>query len=484
MKPVPRSPEQAEVATDLLDRCRWGGTKVTWDDVVGHESAKRELKVVAEQIRRQSTAERLGLTAVKGILLMGPAGSGKTMLAKALATSVGRPTYVIPASEVDARTLRRVYESLAEQPALVIWDEVDVLIRNRWGRNAPEEGRLAAAFCAALDGVESIAGPITVGLTAEDEWSLDRTAIRAGRLTTKIVLDLPDREERRRLWERYVAQVPVIGAIDFDKVADRSGEMSGAEISAAVMVAVGLSMVDGVDALTPGLLDEVLLRRHHVTEPAEKRTEQDLRRSAIHEFGHAVYAALVFGHDAVASVSLADVGDDSGGRTRLTDRFRGGHAQSRELMVSLAGMAFAGYVAEEFAFGPTGVSAGCTDDVAKATQILRQLASSLGASDTIGLVDLDGIERGEHSDRGAAEMRYALWEAVRLDARRSLDGVRQTLAGWQTEIEALAETLVAADNHTLSGRELAAAFGSMRLPSGSSRGESSASRGPVAPGSR
>ena len=277
----PTETDSSATVAELLERWRWRGDPVAWDDVVGHEPAKRELKVAAEQIRRHSTAQRLGLTTVKGILLSGPAGTGKTLLAKALATAVDRPAYVVPAGEVDARILRGLYEALEGQASIVILDESDVLLRGRWGRSAPEGGRLVASFCAAIDGIHSISGPVTLALTAEGEYALDPAAVRAGRLTTKVTLGLPTAEERRTLWMRSVALVPTLGPVNLERATERSVGMTGADIAASVMVAVGLSMVDGQDALTDDLLDEVLTRRHHVVERV--RREPDMRRTAVHE---------------------------------------------------------------------------------------------------------------------------------------------------------------------------------------------------------
>ena len=162
----------------LLDRCRFRGAAVGWDDIAGHEAAKRELRVVAAQVQRHSVAQRLGLTVVSGVLIVGPAGSGKTLLAKALAGAVERAVYVIPSAEVEAATIREVYQALAAEPCVVVWDEADVILRSR---RVAERGAKAAAFCSALDGVNAIIGPITVCLTAEANGpSMRRPSAQAG----------------------------------------------------------------------------------------------------------------------------------------------------------------------------------------------------------------------------------------------------------------------------------------------------------------
>lgn len=118
-----------EATRALLERCQYQGPAATWDAVVGHEAAKRELAVVAEQYRRSDVTERLGLTLVKGILLMSAPGVGKTMLARALAGSITRPMYVIPSAEANASVIREVYAALRQRPCVVVWDEADVTTR-------------------------------------------------------------------------------------------------------------------------------------------------------------------------------------------------------------------------------------------------------------------------------------------------------------------------------------------------------------------
>lgn len=438
-----------------LDRWRHRGARVTWDDVIGHAAAKRELRVVTEQIRRHSVAERLGLTMVKGIVLFGPPGSGKTMLAKALAAAVERPVYVIPAAEVDAELVRSIYDQLAAERCVIVWDEADILLRQRDSHNALDDGRIVAALCSALDGVMPITGPVTVALTAEREWMLDASALRAGRLTTKITLRPPRRPERLVMWQRYAAAVPVVGELDLEEAAERSVGMTGADIEAAVMVALGLSLVDGVDALAQPYLTEALLRHHHVEELPQPTVDQ-LQRTAVHEAGHTAWASLYWGPAAVASVSIREA-DTANGRTSLSDEIEDANRSTRADLWGHVGMGFAGLVAEELLYGNDEVNGGgCENDISRATLVVRRLIGELAGSPQLGAVSVDTIEYGANSDRGSERMRAALWDLASAECRRIKAQVEVALGANTVPIQAIADRLVDAPDLTLSGPLLTA----------------------------
>ena len=440
----------------LLERCVYTGPGIDWDEIVGHEGAKRELAVIAEQYRRTSVAERLGITPVRGVILMSVPGAGKTMLARAVARSITRSMYVIPAAEADATVIREVYQHLRETPCVLVWDEADVLLRDRQRSNALEGGRTVAALCAALDGIDPLHGPVTICLTAESEWGLDESVLRSGRLSTKIVLGLPDRDERRRLWEMYTARVPVQGELDLETITDRSSSFTGADVEATVLSALGLSMVAGIDALDGTLLNEAVLRRGHVCEEAEPSREA-LRARAIHESAHTIHATLTWGPNAVASVTIQR-GANNGGLTSLTDRIREDGIQDRARIRELAGFSLAGLVGEELIRGAEHASSGCSDDVSKATRLLRGLVADIAASDAVGPIDVDGLESGQSSDRGSERMRSTLYDEVTAEARVVRDAVRAMLAPRTAAIEALADRLLAARDRTLSGPTLTEAL--------------------------
>jgi ATP-dependent Zn protease len=434
----------------LLDRCRYRGQILDWDQIIGHAPAKRELAVVAEQHRRRPVAEALGLTLVKGIIIMGEPGCGKTLLARALAGSIDRPVYVIPAAEADAVLIRKVYDALRDSACVIVWDEADIILRSRLRSAESADRRTVASFCAALDGLDSGSGPITIALTAADEWQLDDSAMRSGRLTTKVMLRAPDRDERRLLWDLYTAGVPIVGTLDLERATDRSVGMNGADIQATVLTALGLSMVAGVDALDDAHLDEAILRRGHVQErhlpePAE------LKVRALHEAGHAVFAALTWGPEAVATITLTPV-RLSAARTQLADWLREDELPDRSRMREMAGMALAGMVAEELVRGEDHVSTGCGDDLSKATRYLAGFAGDLGGAAHLGPVALDEFEAG--SNRGSEAMRSLHFEIVWRDSIRLHDEVRSALRPQIPLLLSVRDAVLAADDNTLSGEAL------------------------------
>lgn len=439
----------------LLERCRYDGPATEWSDIIGHEPAKRELAVIAEQYRRSSVAERLGLTLVKGLLIMSVPGAGKTMLARALAGSITRPMYVIPSSEATATVIREVYAHLRDTPALLVWDEADVILRDRLRPNALQSGRLVAQLCASIDGIDALRGPVTLCLTAEGEYGLDESALRSGRLSTRIVLGLPDRGERLRMWKLYTSRVPIRGELDLEAATDRSTSFTGADVEATVLAALGLAMVSGVDALDDAHLMEAILRRGHVGDEPEP-SEEAMRSRAVHEASHALFGALTWGPAAVATVTLRPSQPTHGGRTSLADEIREDGIQDRARIRELAGFAFAGLVGEELIRGPEHVTMGCSSDVAKATALLRDLVADVAASDGIGPVAIDGLERGHASDRGSELMRAQLYEEVAESARSTRAWVRTVLVTHAAAIDQLAGRLLEAKDQTLSGATLTA----------------------------
>jgi cell division protease FtsH len=216
------------------------------------------------------------------------------------------------------------------------------------------------------------------------------------------------------LWERAVASVPIAGSLDLDRIANDTGGFTGADIVATVTVALGLAMVDGDDALTPGALDEAIGRDHHVTEtetPDLPDWPADQWAEAVHEAGHAIWAAQAFGPSAVAEVQLFRQGF-TGGHTRLEEAALGRRNRRSSIRAAVR-FTYAGLVAEELVLGDDEATVGARDDVRRATELLRELIGSSGATAAFGPLSANEIEDGLRSDRVSDAMRELLWLTVR-----------------------------------------------------------------------
>ena len=354
----------------FLERCRFTDLPTDWSAVVGHDHAKRELRVVAAALSRRDLAERLGVPLVKGILITGPSGSGKTLLARAFAGSVDRAVFVLSAAELTPSRIRRIYAALADVPCVVVIDEIDLIALRSYGRAGRQ--RTVGALCVALDGVVPVSGPVTVGLTAELIDSFDPSVVRSGRLTTKIVLEEPTRPERLALWRMYIHAIPSVGMLDLEEAADRSQGMTGADISATALAAAGLAMADGLEALDQVHLDEALERRGLVRrKPVDDAVAR--RAVAIHESGHAVFAYALFGGAALNEAGISRTGSGEGHvtlRAEWTDA-QDLHGHHWRLLTRLS---LAGLIAEEILLGSTATTLGSEKDLAHATGLVLRAA--------------------------------------------------------------------------------------------------------------
>jgi cell division protease FtsH len=439
----------------FLERSRFTGLPTDWDAIVGHDHAKRELRVVAAALTRRDLAERLGVPLVKGIVINGPPGSGKTLLARAFASTIDRPVFVLSAADLNAARIRRVYEVLADIPSVVVIDELDIVARRAYGR--ANRSRTVGALCVALDGVVPVTGPITIGMTAEDLDDLDPSVLRSGRMTTKIRLDLPDRTERLALWQRYTADIPTSGSLDLATAADRSQSMTGADISATALAAAGLALADGAEALDQVHLDEALERRGLVRRPPSD--DALARRSvAVHEAGHAIFAFTALGPDAVNEVAIARTGRGEGHTGLRTEWANENEWRGRRWRLGVQ-MSLAGLIAEELADPKHGPSFGSETDIANATDLVQR-ALDAGLVAGFGRISTDRLEKGpdpdSYDERGSEAMRESIWTSVRAEIELAETACRAVLAPQVAAIDALAAILLEAGG--LSGTSLVEAL--------------------------
>ncbi len=419
-----------------------------WTDLVGHGAAIARLQEVVAKLRLPPAERRaLGLRCGAGVVLTGRAGTGKSLLARATATALGRAAVVPPTAELDPALIGELYAALAAaEPTVVILDEAEALIGDPdWHATDQAAQR---ALLAALDGVAERpeAAPITLALTTADAAHLSVAATRPGRLAPRIALDLPTREERREIVRRATEGLPGAATLDLARIAERTTTWSEAELAALPELAITRALLlPGAPSLRDELVLELIGERYLIRDPLAPE-RQDHAAIARHEAGHAIYGRLTWGPGAVTSVQVGE----RDGSTALAEPVavrRRGPAELRRL----AGLRFAGAAAEQLLFGRDGVTAGADQDRREATEQLTAAYELTHPHD-------EAVLEGPGWPHGAEAMRRARYEAVRSEAERLWDEVVEELRPQVGAITRLADALLAAPDRTLSGEVLAAAI--------------------------
>ena len=341
---------------------------VTKDEIVGLTHVMAEIGSVVERLADTAAARALGAQPPKGILFYGPPGSGKTLVARYLAGTLGSdvPMYELSSDELTAPLLRGVFRHLASraQRSVCYLDEIDA-----WGlmRDAPmhSEGSrlLLGAALAALDGLTPTAGPIVVASSNRPPVALDPALVRSGRLGIHVRFDLPNEDDRAECFRRFLVGRPVDGQIDIERLARLSRGASPATILGAIDDGAGIALVRRARSIGA---DDLLtaIRRSGEVQPEEDFEDPDRRfRAAVHEGGHVAAACRLRGADYVYSVRLTALGGVTDTGSDRSDRDHVPDDVARDALV----IAFGGLAAERALLGEPSLSS--REDIERATQL-------------------------------------------------------------------------------------------------------------------
>lgn len=371
---------------------------VSFDDVAGVDEAKMELKEIVSFLKNQEKYGKLGAHVPKGILLVGPPGTGKTLLARAVAGEAGVPFFSISGSEfvemfvgVGAARVRDLFDQARKAaPCIIFIDELDALGRARSSAGGfgghDEKEQTLNQLLAELDGFDPRSGIVLLAATNRPEI-LDPALMRAGRFDRQVVVDRPDRSGRAAIVKVHIRKITIGPDAEPDKIAGITPGFTGADLANLVNEAAIFATRRGGEKVTMQDFTEAVER---IVAGSERKSRllnpSERERVAYHEMGHALVAASLVGTDPVHKVSIIPRSIGSLGYTlqRPTeDRFLITTIELKNRMAVL----LAGRAAEDLTFGE--VSTGAADDLAKVTDIARQIVTRFGMSKEVGQVVLD-----------------------------------------------------------------------------------------------
>jgi cell division protease FtsH len=441
--------------------------KVTFKDVAGVDEAVEELIEVKEFLENPAKFQSLGAKIPKGVLLYGPPGSGKTLLARAVAGEAGVPFYSISGSDfvemfvgVGAARVRDLFEQAkTNAPAIVFVDEIDAVGRQRGaglGGGHDEREQTLNQLLVEMDGFDPRTGVIMIAATNRPDI-LDPALLRPGRFDRQIVVDRPDLRGRLQILQVHARGKPIAKDIDLEVLARRTPGFTGADLANVMNEGALLSARFGKPEITMNELEEAIDR---VVAGPERKTrvisEKEKRIIAYHEAGHAIVGHALPNADPVHKISIIPRGRALGYTLSLPteDRF----LVTRQELIDQLAMLLGGRVAEEMVF--TDPTTGAQDDISRATKIARQMITEYGMSDKLGPLTLgqktgevflgrDFASHPDYSDTIAFE--------VDKEIRRLVDEAHDEAWDILTEYRSVADAVVDAllEKETVEKEELA-----------------------------
>ena len=362
---------------------------IKFDDVAGEDEAKENLTEIVSYLKNPTKYKEIGATMPKGILLVGPPGTGKTMLAKAVAGEADVPFFSMSGSEfvemfvgMGASKVRDLFKQAKEKaPCIVFIDEIDAIGKKRDGGNLggnDEREQTLNQLLTEMDGFEGNTGVMILAATNRPE-SLDPALTRPGRFDRRVPVELPDLKGREDILKVHAKKVKTSDAIDYNKVARMASGSSGAELANIVNEAALRAVRDGRKAVTQADLEESI---EVVIAGYQKKnaimTDHEKMVVSYHEIGHALVAAKQTNSAPVTKITIIPRTSGALGYTMQVDE--GNHyLMTKEELENKIATLTGGRAAEEVVFGD--VTTGASNDIEQATKIARQMIARFGMSD-------------------------------------------------------------------------------------------------------
>ena len=448
---------------------------VTFNDVAGVDEAKQELVEVIDFLKTPERFTAIGGKVPRGILLVGPPGSGKTLLAKAVAGESGVPFFSMSGSELvemfvglgAARVRDLFVQAKQKAPCIIFIDELDALGKARgfgtMGGHDEREQTLNQLLVE-MDGFDAQVGVILMAATNRPEI-LDPALMRPGRFDRHVLVDRPDKSGREAILKVHLKNVQIVDDLDVEQVAAMTPGMVGADLANLVNEAALLAVRRGKQKVSMAEFQEAVERvvaglekKNRLINPEEKKIV------AYHEMGHAVVAMALPGSDPVQKITIIPRGIAALGYTMQVpteDRFL---MRKTELLNKIAAL-LGGRAAEEIVLGD--ISTGAHNDLAKASDIARGMVKQYGMSEAIGQVYHGGVQRSLYLQpgmEGPPEYSQATAELIDKEVRdtiqRQYQVAKKILQEWRDLLEKSTQKLLVQE--TIAGEELKAMAGQIR----------------------
>ena len=431
---------------------------VTFADVAGVDEAKQEVGEIVDFLKDPGKFQKLGGKIPKGVLMVGSPGTGKTLLARAIAGEAKVPFFTISGSDfvemfvgVGASRVRDMFEQAKKHaPCIIFIDEIDAVGRHRGaglGGGHDEREQTLNQLLVEMDGFEGNEGIIVIAATNRPDV-LDPALLRPGRFDRQVVVPLPDVRGREQILRVHMRRVPLGDDVKPALIARGTPGFSGADLAnlvneAALFAARANKRIVG--------MDEFERAKDKIMMGAERRsmvmTEEEKRMTAYHEAGHAIVAMTVPEHDPVYKVTIIPRGRALGLTQFLPEQDR--YSMSKRRLESTIATLFGGRVAEELIFGPEAVTTGASNDIERATERARNMVTKWGLSDKLGPLTYTE-ETGEvflgRSVTQHKQVSDVTAHAIDEEVRRVIEGnykrAREILTATLDKLHAMAETLI------------------------------------------
>ena len=436
---------------------------IKFTDVAGEDEAKENLTEIVEYLHDPDKYKEIGASMPKGILLVGPPGTGKTMLAKAVAGEANVPFFSMSGSEfvemfvgMGASKVRDLFKQAKEKaPCIVFIDEIDAIGKKRDGQigGNDEREQTLNQLLTEMDGFEGNNGVIILAATNRPE-SLDPALLRPGRFDRRVPVELPDLKGREEILKVHARKIKVADNVDFNKIARMASGASGAELANIVNEAALRAVRDGRKFATQADLEESI---EVVIAGYQKKnailTDKEKRIVAYHEIGHALVAAKQTNSAPVQKITIVPRTSGALGYTMQVEEEGNHYLMSKEEMENKIATLTGGRAAEEIAFGS--VTTGASNDIEQATKLAKGMITRYGMSKDFDMVAMETVTNqylgGDSSLTCSMETQTAIDKEVVELVKKQHEKAGQILMENRAKLDELSQYLY--EKETITGEE-------------------------------